>query len=220
MTSYNFSEPTNYVETIRTNANLNPVGLQLLCLDLDDAGIPYHYTEAVLHHNANQEIVFPLTTPYTYTTIKDIADIKGNTPDRLLISYVDGSDEVIPPAFGVELVVNGSFDTDTAWAKGTGWTISAGSANCDGTQVSTSELQSVNSIMPTAGKSYQLFLSIGSVSDGAFKILAGDGSTGWLNTSGTYTHTFVHGGGNIYVDIVADISFIGAINLISIREIL
>jgi|GEM_PF-5082036 len=220
MTSYDFAETTNYAETIRTNADLNPIGLQTLCIDLDYAGVPQSYTETELKHNAKQEIVFPLTAPYTYTTTKDIADIKGNTTDRLLVSYVDGSDEVIPPAFGAELVVNGSFDTDTAWAKGTGWAISAGSANCNGTQVAESELQSVNSVVLTAGKSYQLFLSIGSVSAGAFKISAGDGSTGWLGTSGVYTHAFVHGGGNIYVDIIADADFIGSINSISIKEIL
>jgi len=220
MTSYNFSEPTNYAEAIRTNVDLNPVGLQTLCLELDDAGVPQSYTETVLKHNAKQEIVFPLTAPYTYTTIKDIVDIKSNTPDRLLVSYADGSDEVIPPAFGVELVVNGSFDTDTAWAKSTGWTISAGSANCDGTQVSESELQSVNSVVLTAGKSYQFFLSVGSVAAGAVKVLAGNGSTEWVNVAGLYTHTFVSGGGNIYVDIVADADFIGAINSISIKEIL
>jgi len=220
MTSYNFSEPTNYVETIRTNADLNPVGLQTLCLDLDDAGVPQSYTESILKHNAKQEILFPLVPEYTYTTIKDIVDIKSDTADRLLFSYADGSDEILPPTFGVELVVNGSFDTDTAWSKGTGWTISAGSANCDGTQAAESELQSVNSVVLTVGESYQLFLSVGSVSAGAFKILAGDGSTGWINTNGAYTHAFIHGGGNIYVDIIADADFIGSINSISIKEIL
>ena len=33
---------------------------------------------------------------------------------------------------GVELVTNGGFDTDSAWTKGVGWTISGGKANRDG----------------------------------------------------------------------------------------
>ena len=33
----------------------------------------------------------------------------------------------------LKLVTNGDFATDTDWTKGTGWTISGGTANCDGT---------------------------------------------------------------------------------------
>ena len=34
---------------------------------------------------------------------------------------------------GVELITNGNFDTDSDWIKGAGWSISGGTANCDGT---------------------------------------------------------------------------------------
>jgi len=95
MTNYNFEEITNYVETIRTNVDLNPVGLQTLCLDLDSVGVPQHYTEAVLHHNAKQEIVFPLVPAYTYTTTKDMADISGNETS-LTITHTDATTVIIP----------------------------------------------------------------------------------------------------------------------------
>ena len=36
------------------------------------------------------------------------------------------------PTEGAELVTNGDFATDSDWTKGTGWTISGGIANCDG----------------------------------------------------------------------------------------
>ena len=40
---------------------------------------------------------------------------------------------VIPvPTEGAEEIINGDFATDSDWTKGTGWTISGGSANCDG----------------------------------------------------------------------------------------
>jgi len=35
--------------------------------------------------------------------------------------------------FGNELITNGSFATDSDWVKQAGWTISGGTANCDGT---------------------------------------------------------------------------------------
>ena len=48
---------------------------------------------------------------------------------------------VIPvPTEGAELVTNGDFATDTDWSKGTGWTISGGTANCDGSQTSGTQL--------------------------------------------------------------------------------
>ena len=37
------------------------------------------------------------------------------------------------PEYGSELVTNGSFDADSDWTKQSGWTISGGTANCDGT---------------------------------------------------------------------------------------
>ena len=41
---------------------------------------------------------------------------------------------VIPvPTEGAELVTNGDFATDSDWAKNPNWTISGGTANCDGT---------------------------------------------------------------------------------------
>ena len=37
--------------------------------------------------------------------------------------------------FGSELVTNGSFDADSNWSKGTGWTINGGKANANNTSV-------------------------------------------------------------------------------------
>ncbi len=34
-----------------------------------------------------------------------------------------------------DLAINGGFDTDTDWTKGTGWTISDGKARCDGSAI-------------------------------------------------------------------------------------
>jgi hypothetical protein len=55
----------------------------------------------------------------------------------------EGVQEVSNGSFsqeGVQLVTNGDFATDTDWSKGTGWSISDGSANCDGTQTSGTNL--------------------------------------------------------------------------------
>src|SRR3972149_12037271 len=46
---------------------------------------------------------------------------------------------VVNPAVatGRDIVLNGGFDTDTIWTKGTGWTIAGGVSHSDGTGVST-----------------------------------------------------------------------------------
>ena len=42
----------------------------------------------------------------------------------------------------MNVIVNGDFATDSDWNKGTGWTISGGSANCDGSQTGVDKLNS------------------------------------------------------------------------------
>lgn len=57
-----------------------------------------------------------------------------------------------PATFGAELVVNGGFDADTDWTKGSGWTISGGVAVC---AVGTTTALTQN-ITLTAGKLYRV----------------------------------------------------------------
>ena len=86
----------------------------------------------------------------------------GSTP--ILVDYgtdgLDGSavnidsddSELFTPDgidwLGLELNTNGDFDTDTDWTKGSGWTISAGTANYDGTGGTSSLQQTGLSVLP------------------------------------------------------------------------
>ena len=65
----------------------------------------------------------------TYNTGWMPGDIKG--------AWLSSNDDT--NLSGSELVTNGTFDTDTDWNKGTGWTIAGGVATCDGTQVSATQ---------------------------------------------------------------------------------
>lgn len=60
---------------------------------------------------------------------------------------------------GEELVTNGSFDSDTGWSKGAGWTISGGTANNDGTGGTASSIESP-SINVIGGQSYRTVLDV------------------------------------------------------------
>ena len=66
---------------------------------------------------------------------------------------------------GSELVTNGDFATDSGWIKGTGWTISGGTAILDGTQTGGSSLSSSNMTV-TVGKIYKVTVNVSATSSG------------------------------------------------------
>jgi len=115
---------------------------------------------------------------------------------------------------GSELVTNGTFDTDSDWTKGTGWTISGGVASCDGSQVS---YQSLTQAALTVGKDVVITYDL-TVTAGTFRVYAGSSGAGTGRTaSGSYTDVItVTGDTNLYLE--ADPSFIGTIDNVSVKE--
>ena len=98
---------------------------------------------------------------------------------------------------GVDRVVNGGFDTDTDWTKGTGWTIAAGVASCDGTQVSASNLSQDISAHVNEGERVSITYTVNSISVDWIRIVVG-GTTGGTTVQtapGTYTDTINAGSG-------------------------
>jgi hypothetical protein len=123
---------------------------------------------------------------------------------------------VIPvPSEGSEEVVNGDFATDTDWTKGTGWTISGGTASCDGTQTSNSFLyQSVLSGITRA----KTEITISNYTSGNLTvILGGGGSQDIFSANGTYTFNGTKGSDNTFY-IKADSSFVGSVDNVSVKE--
>lgn len=110
-------------------------------------------------------------------------------------------------SLGSELVVNGAFDTDTVWVKGTGWAISGGSANASSVS---SNLQQ-NGIL-TIGKRYQCSYHV-SVAGGSVKTLNGTAKT----SSQTVTEEWVATSANLYF---SGTSFTGSIDNVSIKEVI
>ena len=131
---------------------------------------------------------------------------------------------VVPvPTEGAEEISCGDFecaDPDAVWTRGTGWTISGGSANCDGSQTGTSNL-------------YQY---TGSLSDKIVKITftISNYSAGYLDTSffgasgtanarvsanGDYIfYISIQSGHNGNTGFSAHSSFIGSIDNVSVKE--
>jgi hypothetical protein len=120
--------------------------------------------------------------------------------------------------YDTELIVNGDFATDSDWAKGTGWTISGGKANCDGSQTSTSSLYQNAGL--TIGAAYKVIVTISNYSAGNIRILMGGSTFGeWVNSNGEKTFILVQSfDQRIYVQ--ADANFVGSIDNVSVKEVI
>jgi len=118
---------------------------------------------------------------------------------------------------GADLVTNGSFATDTDWNKGTGWTISGGTANCDGSQ---SGLTHLSQSMMTAGNDYIVKFTISNYSAG--NILVQYGGSGdysqYYTANGTYSFigTSI---GNAFLYFYGNADFIGSIDNVSVQKL-
>ena len=135
------------------------------------------------------------------------------TPGQTVAFKLDKSQGLV---LGPNEVTNGGFDSDTAWTKGTGWTISGGVATkAPGTGASLSQ-----SIGAVEGRFYRVditvtrnagfgFVRVGSLSDNRAPI----------STAGTYTYSFIipRGSDSALVYVFGDASFDATIDNISVR---
>ena len=123
---------------------------------------------------------------------------------------------------GSELVVNGDFATDSDWTKGTGWTISGGTANCDGTQTSSSQLKtSVGiSIQNTLVK---FSFEVKNYSAGnLIATIEGTGGNEFsnINSDGIYTIETTSTDPTPRITFTANSSFVGSIDNVSVKEVI
>lgn len=122
---------------------------------------------------------------------------------------------------GPELVVNGSFATDTAWTKGTGWTIAAGVASAVATGASALS-QVIAALVP--GRTYRVTYSI------TAQTVAGDGIAFFVGTVpqstprtgvGTYTQDMVCGAGTSFqFNAAVSGTWEGSIDNVSVRQVI
>ena len=128
-----------------------------------------------------------------------------------------------PVVIGPELVTNGTFDTDTDWTKGTGWTISGGKASFDPTdQVGNSDLigDTVDLVDGTVANiasngSYE-YIVIGE--DGLGYQLSFDVSD--LTSTGLDQLRIVVGATNIRFRALGGRDFSGSVDNVSVKEVI
>ncbi len=129
-------------------------------------------------------------------------------------------DDRTTQTFGSEEVTNGTFDTDSDWTKGAGWTISGGVVDYDGTGGTSFLQQTLNW---TNGVTYQLVIDVDyNEGTGNNTVFFGDGnSVSSVNLEiGKTTITGVKGGSNNVLTITGRTGENLRINSISVKEIL
>ena len=134
----------------------------------------------------------------------------------------EGVQEVSNGSFsqeGVQLVTNGDFSSDTAWVKGTGTTISGGSANF----VNADGVSLYQSIGNQSGF-VKITFNVTDYTSGTLNVYSGGNqSVSTINVSanalGTYTAYVDRNGGNVNIIFGSSENFTGSIDNVSVREV-
>ena len=123
----------------------------------------------------------------------------------------------IKPAYalGENLVVNGTFDTDTNWTKGTGWSISNGKAI--GSNSSSSLYQATGSNY-TSGKTYKIVFTVSDYVSGSVRPEITNIAGEYVTSNGTFTQYIVATSSAIGEELKGA-SFTGSIDNVSVVEV-
>ncbi len=141
---------------------------------------------------------------------------KGEAADIFVQCFPTGgtTDRVTNGTFA-EYVTNGAFASDTGWTKGTGWTIAAGVADCDGSQTAASLLSQTLAIALIPGYTYTLTFTVATVSAGTITASVGGTAGTVRSTAATFKETFVAGATSVLA-FSADADFVGTIDNVTI----
>jgi len=125
---------------------------------------------------------------------------------------------VIPvPTLGSEEITNGNFAADSNWTKGTGWSISGGTANCIGGSGSLNLTQVALEI----GKRYTVTYTVSNYSTGTIHPIMGGWTHGtYQSSNGTYTEVISnnHASANTTFYMQGKSGFVGSIDNVSVKE--
>lgn len=123
-------------------------------------------------------------------------------------------------AVGRNIVLNGGFDSDTIWTKGTGWSIAGGVAHSDGSQASSSNLsQGVSTLV---SRTWRVTFTISNRVSGTIRVSTGGFDyTPLRSADGTYIEeiTVSNPSSNNTIYIQADADFVGDIDNVTCAQL-
>jgi hypothetical protein len=117
----------------------------------------------------------------------------------------------------VPAVVNGDFASDTVWDKGEGWSIAAGVASCDGSQIVASYLEQ-DYYLPK-DRAVEITFTVSGMSAGVLRAMVGEEYGPEVRENGTYTHLIVPFEDTLTLGFEADAAFVGSIDAVSIAAV-
>ena len=120
-----------------------------------------------------------------------------------------------PDALGSEQIENGDFATDSNWTKGSGWTISGGTANATSASTGTPLSQYIDT-----GKKYRVTYDVVSLSQGAFQVdlsYSGTALGQVVTTTGTFTDVITSINPALSIRVVGTTT--GSIDNVSVKEL-
>jgi len=126
---------------------------------------------------------------------------------------------------GSELVTNGTFDVDANWTTATGWTISGGTAICDGSQSGNAELKQQNGVAGVTlnivnGKTYELTFDLVVQTGAITQVEIGNTyDTNDITSSGTYTRTLKASSTNKRLTIAGNSTFEGSVDNVTLKQV-
>jgi hypothetical protein len=139
----------------------------------------------------------------------EITDSGGKVLSAVI--KAQGSGETV----GSELVTNGTFDTDSDWVKGTGWSISAGEAHASG---ATDRIRQFSII--TNNTLYKVAFEITSYTSGTCRPVCGNGFRAPESAVGSYVHYISSTEVNNHFDFYGVALFTGSIDNVSCKQVL
>jgi len=123
-----------------------------------------------------------------------------------------------------ELVTNGGFDVDSGWTKGTGWTISGGTASCDGSQSANTTLVQQQGVLSVTldiqvGNAYELIFTLTRSAGGITNTEVGGTTEGTtISSSGTHSKIITASSTNDRITFTATPDFVGSIDNVTLKE--
>ena len=195
------------------------------------------YTDGTYEYYTNGNYSLYITVPSNQTTLAFWGNTGGSSFSIDNVSLTDASSDFIfdrassatrinssglvqdmQSITDPELVLNGTFDTDSDWSKGTGWSIANGEAILTNGSGSLSKSDGILEV----GKTYEFSIEITSISAGAFSPKTNTGQNIFdsvtINTVGVHTSTFTVTGG-VNLQIRASGTTTGSIDNVSVKDI-
>jgi hypothetical protein len=156
----------------------------------------------------------------TFSYVNSGTNPLQNTSGTQIESFqdkVDITNNVTQAGTGSELIVNGTFVTDTDWIKGTGWTIGSGVANCN-TSGSSSLHQT--GVATEVGETYTISFDT-TITSGKFKLYGVGVNLGFIESTNSYSFDAVSTNPERIVDFYTSstVGFVGTIDNVSVQKI-